>query len=291
MIKTGNELGKPWPNVVLNVKTKENFRPDVQGPLSIFVNLKGSSLCRINSHSKILSGNTYFLSNKDQFYTLEYESLDVIETFNIHFGDKLVESVYSDLTSREDFLFNEGQRIRAQQVAMYNRIYELDSETFGIIHFMYKEQELLKRDELALEECLIHLLYILLKKHRSETRKVNLLSGQKPATKLETYKRLSLAVDYMYSYMDQPVNLSTLSKVSCISKFHFLRLFKQLYGQSPHQYLNQIRISRASEHLKNSSLPVTDVAVMSGFSDLSSFSKTFRKMTGLSPLQFRNSNF
>lgn len=287
----GNELGKPWPNVVLNVKTKENFRPDVQGPLSIFVNLKGSSLCRINGHSKILSGNTYFLSNKDQFYTLEYESFDVIETFNIHFGDKLVASVYSDLTSQEDFLFNEGQRIRAQQVAMYNRLYELDSETLEIIHYLHREQETLKRDELALEECLIQLLYILLKKHRNETNKVNLLLGQKPGTKLEIYKRLSLAVDYMYSYMDQPVNLSILSEVSCLSKFHFLRLFKQLYGLSPHRYLNQIRISRASQHLRNSSLPITDIAFMSGFADLSTFSKTFRKMKGLSPLQFRNSNF
>jgi len=66
-----------------------------------------------------------------------------------------------------------------------------------------------------------------------------------------------------------------------------LRVFKQQTGLTPHRFLVQTRVRRALELLRDTSRPVTEIALDVGFSDLSNFINTFRPSGGLLPLRFR----
>jgi AraC-like DNA-binding protein len=78
-----------------------------------------------------------------------------------------------------------------------------------------------------------------------------------------------------------------MAAVACLSPNHFLRTFKQLFHQTPHQYLISKRLEEARRLLSLTEMPVTDVCFSVGFESLGSFSWLFRHRTGVSPEAYR----
>lgn len=101
--------------------------------------------------------------------------------------------------------------------------------------------------------------------------------------------RLSLARTYIDQHYDQPLTLDHISGEAGFSPFHFIRLFRAAYRQTPHQYLMQRRIDQAKQLLGSSDLPIQDVCVEVGFESLGSFTSLFRRVTGLTPAAYRRS--
>ena len=75
-----------------------------------------------------------------------------------------------------------------------------------------------------------------------------------------------------------------------LTPFHFLRLFRNVLGVTPHQYLLRARLRRAARLLATDAEAVTNVAYSVGFSDLSNFVRTFRRAAGVSPRAFRKAS-
>ena len=69
--------------------------------------------------------------------------------------------------------------------------------------------------------------------------------------------------------------------------YRFARAFKQSTGSSPHRYVLEARIARAKELLRNRAMPITEVAMRTGFATPSHFSVTFRRITSVTPRAFR----
>ena len=103
----------------------------------------------------------------------------------------------------------------------------------------------------------------------------------------ETYQRLVRAQKFIDECYHLPLDLQQISSEACLSRFHFLRLFRQAFNQTPHQYLTQRRIERAKELLASSGLTVTDVCFEVGFESLGSFSSLFHRHVGHPPITFR----
>jgi len=83
------------------------------------------------------------------------------------------------------------------------------------------------------------------------------------------------------------IGLEGAAREAGLSSFHFLRLFSQVLGVTPHQYLVRSRLRRAARLLAEDDRPVTDVALDVGFADLSNFVRTFHRAAGVSPSGFR----
>jgi AraC-like DNA-binding protein len=86
------------------------------------------------------------------------------------------------------------------------------------------------------------------------------------------------------------VTLDDAAAQAGISPFHFLRLFSQVLGVTPHQYLVRSRLRHAARRLACDDSPVTDIAYDVGFGDLSNFVRTFSRAAGISPLRFRQAS-
>jgi AraC-like DNA-binding protein len=84
-----------------------------------------------------------------------------------------------------------------------------------------------------------------------------------------------------------PLSLADLAATACLSKHHFVRLFKATYGLTPMEYVSQRRIERAQDLLRATNLTVTEVCFGVGFSSLGSFSTRFRALVGESPSEFQ----
>ena len=100
-------------------------------------------------------------------------------------------------------------------------------------------------------------------------------------------RRLLRAKDRMDAASQEEWPVARLASVSGVSEAHFARAFKQAFGAPPHRYLLTRRIERASALLRDSDLPILDIAFDTGWNSLGTFGRTFRDVTGESPTAFR----
>jgi AraC family transcriptional regulator len=100
---------------------------------------------------------------------------------------------------------------------------------------------------------------------------------------------LQLLREYIHEHLHQDLKLADLSAIAQISPYHFLRLFKQRIGVTPHQYILQCRIEKARLLLQHSELSIADIAMRTGFSDQSHLTRCFKRMVGVTPKQVRQS--
>jgi len=85
------------------------------------------------------------------------------------------------------------------------------------------------------------------------------------------------AKDLMDRDYAEALDLDAIARAAGYSRFHFIRAFRDAYGQTPRDYLSARRVERARELLRNADLTVTEVCLLVGFSSLGSFSTRFRK--------------
>lgn len=100
--------------------------------------------------------------------------------------------------------------------------------------------------------------------------------------KVYLYKRIVQAKLFIDRNYADKIDLDNISDEAYFSKFHFIRLFKSIYGKTPHQYLKWVRIEKAQQLLREDNT-VSDVCMLVGFDSLTSFSGLFKRIVGVSP--------
>ncbi len=117
---------------------------------------------------------------------------------------------------------------------------------------------------------------------------IEALPALRVATREELYRRLHNARDYIAATYHQPITLDEIARVACLSPTHFLRTFKQLFRQTPHQYLTAQRLRQAQKRLLTTDQSITEICYAVGFESVGSFSWLFRRHTGHSPAHYRS---
>ena len=93
--------------------------------------------------------------------------------------------------------------------------------------------------------------------------------------------------EYIEAHVADDISLAQLAELARLSPYHFARAFKQSFGMPPHRYHTHRRVERAKLLLATPTLSVTEIGLKVGFSETSSFSAAFRKLTGSTPTSFR----
>ena len=113
------------------------------------------------------------------------------------------------------------------------------------------------------------------------------MSKPAPGQGPELLRRLLRAKDRMDAASHEEWPVRRLARVSGVSEAHFARSFKQAFGVPPHRYLLTRRIERAKALLRDTDLPVTEIAFQTGWESLGTFGRVFRDVTGESPGELR----
>jgi AraC-like DNA-binding protein len=105
--------------------------------------------------------------------------------------------------------------------------------------------------------------------------------------KMYLYKRIVQAKLFIDNHYAENIDLNNIAHEAYFSKFHFVRLFKSIYGKTPHLYLTSVRINKAKELLKKN-MSILDVCLLVGLDSPTSFTAVFKKITGSTPSAFQN---
>ncbi len=114
-----------------------------------------------------------------------------------------------------------------------------------------------------------------------------LSDGAAPAAVPRQHERALAAAQCIERRAGEALTLDDVAQTVGLSAFHLMRVFRAATGITPHQYLMRARLLRAVALLRDTATPITDVAYEAGWSDLSNFTRTFRRDVGCSPGQFR----
>ncbi|WP_426731344.1 helix-turn-helix domain-containing protein [Myxococcus faecalis] len=117
------------------------------------------------------------------------------------------------------------------------------------------------------------------------------LGGAPAETRVELSERQARSVARVLRYLEDHVSddcsLETLASIAGLTRFHFLRVFRAVTGQTPRQWVIAMRLRLAANLLRASRTRVTDIALESGFGDLSHFTMSFTRAFGISPRAYR----
>jgi AraC-like DNA-binding protein len=106
---------------------------------------------------------------------------------------------------------------------------------------------------------------------------------------LATWQQV-VVVAYIERHIAESIRICALARFVYLSSDCFCRAFKRSFGMPPHHYLVQRRTERAKVLLTNSTWPIIQIALALGFRQRSSFSAAFRRVTGISPTEYRRTN-
>lgn len=127
----------------------------------------------------------------------------------------------------------------------------------------------------------------LLRENQSAAQLAKNISVIKLSTRLEIFKRISLTKEWIAANSSSVITLEEMAVIASMNSQHFLRMFRQVYGITPHQYLIHCKLEKAKELLRSTHMPVLMICQEIGFESVYSFTLLFRKRFGIPPARYR----
>lgn len=123
---------------------------------------------------------------------------------------------------------------------------------------------------------------------RNRINNVDLFPNTRSHKQKEYLQKFNEVLDYIDSHYTEELTLDNIADFSGFSKYHFTRLFKQYTDSTFYDYLIYRRIKAAEELLANPELSITEIALQSGFSSISTFNRIFKQKKGCTPSEYRS---
>lgn len=257
--------------------------------LSIRCTLSGEQRYRVGRHEHLVTPSNYLVVNQGQRYQTSFESNTEQEMILVAFKPGYAEALQRTLSASLDQLLSDPCKPVGDEVRFFEQTYDHDpviAGLFGRLRVLMDTPLSVKR-ELDLDDLYDTLLARLFHVHHRLHDSMGNLGDVRYPTRVELFRRLHIARDFMEANALQQVTLEQAAQAACLSVHHFKRSFRALFLITPHQYLVKKRIEKAKQLLNNTSLPVADVCTATGFENASSFIRLFKQHVGTTPLSYR----
>jgi AraC family transcriptional regulator len=269
---------------ILHERARQHYWTGI-GSLSIKCFFSGRAQYKVGCGHHAVDESSYLVLNEGQHYEIEIDSRQPVESFCLFFARGLVAEVQRSLSCRPEVLLDNPETEKVRPVRFFEKNYSHDDVLSPAIRRLRETYTSEEGGKIA--EQFHWIVERLLRAHKLAHDQAQSLHAIRAATREELFRRVCRARDYANAMFGRPVTLGDLSRVACMSPNHLLRTFRQVFRQTPHQYLVQRRLDEARRLLQKTDLTITDVCLSVGFESLGSFSTLFRKRFGCSPSELR----
>lgn len=252
------------------------YKEHTASPLSIKYVVNGEENYRIANQNYSVKSGQYFILNEEEDVIIDVNSKENTQGVCIYPPLDIMQGTLEKLTAGTDQIL-EGNAPN-QKVAFTHKVNRTKSSLTG--RFLEQKLHNLNRNSslsaIALFEFYSELGEVLILDQLDINKELVKLKTHRKTTQEELYRRLSLAKDWIHDNKLDKIQLETLAEISCLSKFHFLRNFKDLYGMSPYQYSIQLKLDEA-EIYRLKGFSYAEVSERVGFSDSKNLKRALRK--------------
>jgi AraC family transcriptional regulator len=275
-------------NAILWGQGKQYRVADFAGPLSIKTVLRGSARWATSEADRLVDEGSYLVLNSGQTYTITIDARETVETFCLFFRRGLAEDIFQTAASRPESLLDDPFRETARSVEFFETLRTHDALVSPLVRRIHTRLKEKTASGPWLEDQFLAVASALCKVHGEAEKHAALIPAKKYSTRIELYRRLLRGKDYMDSFFAGPLGLEQVAAEACLSSYHFHRLFREVFRETPNQYLQRKRLAEAKRLLERGYPSVTDVCLAVGFESITSFSGLFRRNFGYSPREYRS---
>lgn len=277
-------------NIIFNASSgKSNCERHV-GCLSLKTVLRGEEWYNTGHHPIAIRPGQFLMLNNDQEYSSRIDGPEKTKVLSIFFREEFAHKVFRDILYSDEILLDTVSDIGGKAPEFFQTLTDIDFALQQKLQNLITALDEFGYDVHMVEEHLLFLLYDLINKHNTELRRTSKVKAVKQSTRIEIYKRLCIAKDFMNSTFMDKQGLSMITNTACLSTPQLTRQFKAVFKTTPHQYLTRIRLGHAERLLKHSGMPVHEITLACGFENTSAFCRLFKKEYGVSPQNFRTIN-
>jgi len=280
------ELSTPR-NMFVSWERQRQYSAPTPSVLSIRWSENGQRFFDLGKQRYAVDDTGYMVFNQGTDFASEIDSETLVRCYTVNFVPGMAEETLRSLITPTDRLLDDPHATDIPKVNFYEKTYRHNTSVTPVLRRLARYGERSPSDYTWFEEQFRFLVEGMLCAHRNIFREMEQIPAIRAATREELYMRLHLARDFMEANLNLPLTVPEIAQQACLSTHHFLRMFKQVFQETPHQYLTRRRMERARQMLILSDVSVTQICFALGFESLGSFSWLFRARTGLSPEQFR----
>jgi AraC family transcriptional regulator len=255
-----------------------------EGWLSVKSFSGGRALYSVGAGHHSVGDDTYLILNHGRSYAIEVDSRTPIESFCVFFSPDFAADALRTACKSSGTLLD-APTDDSSGLEFFEKKYPHDDVVTPALRKLKRTH--LHCEALEREEQIHRLIVALVRTHGRAIREADQLSSVRAATRRELYRRAARARDFADSLFAEPLTLKQIAVAAALSPNHLLRVFSQVYRQTPHEFLTARRIDEAKRLLAVTELSVTEICFAVGFQSLGSFSSLFQRRVGLSPTQFR----
>ncbi len=270
-------------NVIINASSRQVAYAEHWGCFSVKCVLNGTEYYKVGSRVYGVSNNNFLILNEGTYYSSYIDSKENVESFTINFSDAFIHQYFNGISENTALMETE----RSVSAPFNEKLYDKTSIAPILDRLRSAANEMDSR-LLEVEEQYYQLFHQLLMQQKALINEIGKVKVVKTATKMEIYKRLHIAKDYIDSCYQEDVTLEKLASITFMNSAYLLRQFKSYFNITPRQYLIKRRMEAAARLLKLDSKSVTAVCHEVGYNDLTSFGKLFKFFYACTPEKFRN---
>ncbi|MDP4148016.1 MAG: AraC family transcriptional regulator [Bacteroidota bacterium] len=274
--------------VIIHARSSDIDYPEHWGCLSVKCAFGGDEHYRANGTVYAVNQDHFLILNEGQQYSSYIFSERPVHSFTVNFPAPFAASVAAACLADPARLLDDGLPVRGRPLEFMERLYPHGGSVTSSLRRLYRLSSGPEPGLGAMVEAHYELLEGMLFLQEEVLRDIRRIPAAKRSTRVELYKRLHFARDYMSSCYMGEVTLEDLAGVACMNSAYFLRAFKRHFGITPHQYLIQTRIAAARRLLTGTDMPVREVCFQVGYQDTVSFIRLFRRhCEGLTPEKYQ----
>lgn len=257
-------------------------------PLSIKYLLNASETYELSGRTVTVDPGSYLIINEGTEYASHVDSQSGVETASVFISPELLEDVMASISSSADQLLT-NPNTSASPINFVERLYPRDEK---VVPALLNIRKLVNSggNDAQIQEAMHILVENLLLMQAGVRLEIDKLDFVKSSTRDEIYRRLHICRDYMLSDISKTQNLEEIAAIAGFARHHFLRVFREVFGITPHQYLMKVRLDKARALVKSTNRSISEICLDVGFESLSSFSSLYRRNFQLSPQKDRQAD-
>jgi len=248
-----------------------------QSPLSIKIVSEGLERYSVNNRNYKLEANSYLIVNKSDALEVNVKTDSITKGVCIYPPQDLIDEVFNfRLKSEKELL--EFENHNDKKITFTQKKNAMMETSTGVFLKQHLPQITASSSQFTSKD--FNNLYIQLAEHlvndqlQIDAQLMN-FSSSKKQTKEELYRRISLAKDYIHENYKEKIIIEDLATVSCLSKYHFLRSFRDFYKCTPYQYILHLKLKDAQQLFANG-FSYSHISEAIGFSDPKNLRKALK---------------
>ncbi|CAM1360927.1 conserved hypothetical protein [Tenacibaculum litoreum] len=262
-------------NKILYSEHNEDIEVNYKSTYTLKYVIEGSKCYNLNNKDIHVSSGQYLILNDNNINTKAFQGT---KGFSLFLSHQLISEIYNNLYSNSNYSLDFFEFPQSS----YNS--EVGNQLYKTIFLFNNNPSVFK---LQMHDLFIKLSEVVIKEQVDLEKRFSELKIIKYNTKKEIFKHVISTKEFINDNFNLKVTLEKLSTSIGVSKYYLHRLFSEVTGNTPLEYLTFVRLKNAQQQLEHSKKSVFEIAIDCGFDNTPYFSNIFKSYFGISPTTYR----